>query len=559
VSIALTIAGVAMSNYLVKTLTIEADEGCAVVAQFSVCDAAKMLDHEDLAGGAVVISWSGTLLFTGRLREATFDPFMRVFDCKATDLREDAKDYGPEWLEGDLFQAAITGTLDFSTGNKKKVYGTGTYFNSELRPGQRIFNATNDPVGAKPSGTATANGAPFSGIAALTDSSASWVQDSLAGKYAYNTSHAGWSGRIVSNTATVAYVSVIEGNGWSVGDGYRISPGLNRATAIASIESDTELTLEFEYPGTCGTGKTGKRLWGLYFEPLSGSATDTLDKAIKALDAEWATLEVDKSGNFRISDCRAKATADLVLGPADFVFHSVTMVHHDPQQVVNLVSYDVTEDYQLRWTYLAVNRVANADEEADSIVSQLRSGASGVGEWKLKTPTAAGLLGAGPPYTFDVIHEATWEQQRRTFLCRQGFKNTASIAKYGLKPLEQKIALDHGAVSGAKTWGYSDTNYTAPLRYLTVQCRNNHKEPEGFTIKSMLAGLARAKMLESHRLITVPMQMAMYANASRDLTIEGSFPNLRFRGKTTRYRHEYDADTGRAVTTMEVAVMPPLT
>jgi hypothetical protein len=54
------------------------------------------------------------------------------------------------------------------------------------------------------------------------------------------------------------------------------------------------------------------------------------------------------------------------------------------------------------------------------------------------------------------------------------------------------------------------------------------------------------------------MQMAIYTGASRDLTIAGTFPNLQFRGKTIRYRHEYNADTGRAVTAMEVAVIPPI-
>ena len=47
-AISLTVAGIDLSDYLIETLSIEAEEGRSVVAAFSICDANKLLDHDDL-------------------------------------------------------------------------------------------------------------------------------------------------------------------------------------------------------------------------------------------------------------------------------------------------------------------------------------------------------------------------------------------------------------------------------------------------------------------------------------------------------------------------------
>ena len=119
--------------------------------------------------------------------------------------------------------------------------------------------------------------------------------------------------------------------------------------------------------------------------------------------------------------------------------------------------------------------------------------------------------------------------------------------------------IDYALVPGSYTWSFYDNSVGTPVTSFLNQCVNNKtKKPEWFTIKNILSGMARAEILESHRLITVSLQLPIYVDASRTLTIQGDFPNLQFRGKTIRYAHEYQADTGRAVTSMDIAIIPPL-
>jgi hypothetical protein len=492
-------------------------------------------------------------LFSGTIRNADFDPFTRTFEITATDIREDAKDYDPSWVNSEVFQEAISGTVEFSASDKTKVYGTGTAFLSELRPGQRIFNATDDPFGTPWTGNATSG----SGDNLLEDTSANWVEDSLVGKRAYHPENH-LSAQIKSNTNTEVYVRSKQYTPtWASGDSYIIRPGFDEAISIKSIESDTELTLEFEYPGTSGSGKTAKRVWGLYYDRVNGSTSDPLEEAVAGLDAEWAVLEVDKSGDFRVTSCQAKETPDVTFDSDDFLFHSVKMTHHDPSQIINYVVYNVTEDYQIDYKYRVTQEVTMS-MPSKSVMASLRS-ASQAGLWALTDPndeTDISDLG-DPPYTFDVECEAEWTQQKRQRFSMLGFKCTDSIEKYGLKCGQVKnISINHDSFDESRTYWSTIIDPSGPD--VNKRFINNRIEPDGFTITNLLSGLARAIILESHRLITVSMELPIYVDASRALTIQGSFPNLEFRGKVKKYTHTYISDTGEAITKIEISVLPPL-
>jgi hypothetical protein len=99
-------------------------------------------------------------------------------------------------------EAGATGTVEFSETNKKKIYGDGTAFLSEINVGDWVLNTTDD-------------------IMALIDDDA-----------------------------------------------------MRFAGIVKSIESDTELTLKFDFPGTTGSGKS---MWIYYCENDVDITGDLID------------------------------------------------------------------------------------------------------------------------------------------------------------------------------------------------------------------------------------------------------------------------------------------